>query len=237
MKNHEWVDGKLLQTNKKYSHLKQKQKDKIYEWMYAAFKDAFQQDGRYSGKEQDEIILANVMSNIRAAEIWIPEYEVEKHYKGVKNKLNKRYKMECVRAQSLLVTIEPLDTPLTVCKVVDYSQIDISQPFCFTGATDEELSLVCPTELVPGNTTDRDDGWRVFRIVGTLDFALIGILAGIAEVLAANDIGIFAVSTYNTDYILTKEENYEKALNVLRGAGYSIQGQEIRGTNLLKSEQ
>ena len=81
---------------------------------------------------------------------------------------------------------------------------------------------MCPTDIVPENTTDRDDGWRVFRIVGTLDFSLIGILAGISGILASNEIGIFAVSTYNTDYILTKEDNYEKALNVLRGSGYAI---------------
>ena len=76
--------------------------------------------------------------------------------------------------------------------------------------------------MVPGNTTDRDDGWCAFRIVGVLDFSLVGILAGISEVLAANKIGLFAVSTYNTDYILTKEENFESALNVLKSAGYTI---------------
>ena len=77
---------------------------------------------------------------------------------------------------------------------------------------------------MPENTTDRDDGWRAFRIVGTLDFSLIGILARISKILAANEIGIFAISTYNTDYILTKEDNYEKALNVLKVSGYTIKG-------------
>jgi len=120
------------------------------------------------------------------------------------------------------IIIEPLDLNLSVCKVVDYSQIDISQPFCFTGSTDEEFSLVCPTEMVPGNTTERDDGWRAFRIVGVLDFSLVGILAGISAVLAENKIGLFAVSTYNTDYILTKAENFDSALDVLKSAGYSF---------------
>jgi len=120
------------------------------------------------------------------------------------------------------IIIEPLDLNLSVCKVVDYSQIDISQPFCFTGSTDEEFSLVCPTEMVPGNTTERDDGWRAFRIVGVLDFSLVGILAGISAVLAKNKIGLFAVSTYNTDYILTKAENFDSALDVLKSAGYSF---------------
>ena len=124
--------------------------------------------------------------------------------------------------QTASITIEPLEPELSVCKVEDYSQIDICQPFCFTGSTDEEFSLVCPTEMVPANTTERDDGWRAFRIVGVLDFSLIGILAGISSVLAENKIGLFAVSTFNTDYILTKEEHFERALDVLRNAGYII---------------
>ena len=124
--------------------------------------------------------------------------------------------------QTASITIEPLKPELSVCKVEDYSQIDICQPFCFTGSTDEEFSLVCPTEMVPANTTERDDGWRAFRIVGVLDFSLIGILAGISSVLAENKIGLFAVSTFNTDYILTKEEHFERALDVLRNAGYII---------------
>ncbi len=125
-------------------------------------------------------------------------------------------------SQTIAITIEPLDVNLSVCKVEDYSQVDICQPFCFTGSTDEEFSLVCPTDIVPGNTTDRDDGWRAFRIVGVLDFSLVGILAGISEILAENKIGLFAVSTYNTDYILTKAENFERALEVLKSAGYTI---------------
>lgn len=120
------------------------------------------------------------------------------------------------------ITIEPLNVNLSVCKVEDYSQVDICQPFCFTGSTDEEFSLVCPTDMVPANTTERDDGWCAFRIVGVLDFSLVGILAGISEILAENKIGLFAVSTYNTDYILTKAENFERALEVLKSAGYTI---------------
>ena len=99
------------------------------------------------------------------------------------------------------VVLEPLDSRFSVCKVDDYSGVDLSQPFCFIGATDEENSLVCPEGLVPGNTTERDDGWKGLRIVGQLDFSLIGILARISKILASNEIGIFAVSTYNTDYI------------------------------------
>ena len=124
------------------------------------------------------------------------------------------------------VTLEPLNIPFSVCKVTDYTGINIDQPFVFTGRTDEEKSLVCPTEQAPENTLVRDDGWRAFRICGELDFSLIGILAGISKILAENAIGIFAISTYNTDYILTKEKNFEKAIKVLADAGYEIDSNE-----------
>ena len=120
------------------------------------------------------------------------------------------------------VILEPMKIPFSVCKVEDYSGIDIDQPFVFTGRTDQEKSLVCPTDTVPDNALVRDDGWRAFRICGELDFSLIGILAGISKILADNAIGIFAISTYNTDYILTKEENFDKALKVLADAGYQV---------------
>ena len=75
---------------------------------------------------------------------------------------------------------------------------------------------------ITGNVLVRDDGWRAFRIQGILDFSLIGILAGIATLLAEAKISIFAVSTYNTDYVLIKSEHFDRALQVLSGAGYQI---------------
>ena len=113
---------------------------------------------------------------------------------------------------------------LTVCKVADIADIDLSREFYFIGRTDEEISLVCRTEDTPVNTTEREDGWRSFRICGVLDFSLIGILSRISGILADNGIGIFAVSTYNTDYILVKDENYDKAVRVLSEAGYRMEG-------------
>ncbi|MBQ7500819.1 MAG: ACT domain-containing protein [Clostridia bacterium] len=110
----------------------------------------------------------------------------------------------------------------SICKVVDFSRIDIYGDLCFIAVTDEERSLVCPTKNVPDNTLKRDDGWKAFRIEGELDFSLVGILAGISGLLSENGIGLFAVSTYNTDYILTKAENYERALTVLSRNGYEI---------------
>lgn len=120
--------------------------------------------------------------------------------------------------------LKVIDKEFSVCKVSDFSEIDTGQPYIFTGSTDEERSLVCPAELVPGNTIERNDGWRAFRIEGVLDFSLIGILSKISTCLADNGIGIFAISTFNTDYVLTKENDFSKAIEVLELAGYTIKG-------------
>ena len=119
--------------------------------------------------------------------------------------------------------LKTIEYQLSVCKVSGVSDIDLAADFYFVGKTDEELSLVCRTEDVPENTLEREDGWRAFRIQGVLDFSLIGILSKISGILAEHEIGIFAVSTYNTDYILVKEENFEEALRVLSLEGYVIQ--------------
>ena len=118
--------------------------------------------------------------------------------------------------------IEVLARDFTVCKVTDYSGVRLSDRFCFVGKTDEENSLVCETSCVPSNTTERADGWRALRIAGTLDFALVGILADLSAVLAREKIGIFAVSTYNTDYILLKKDRIDDAVRALEAAGYTV---------------
>jgi len=118
--------------------------------------------------------------------------------------------------------LKVINEEFTVCKLKDYSQIDISEPFVFTGSTDEEKSLVCPTRLVPSEVIERSDGWKALRIEGILDFSLIGIIAKISAVLADSGIGIFVVSTFNTDYILTQADRFEMALRLLSDAGYCI---------------
>ena len=115
-----------------------------------------------------------------------------------------------------------MEYDLTVCKVPDISKIDMTAGFCFIGKTDEEISLVCKTEDTPAETIKRDDGWKCFRIQGTLDFSLTGILSKLSGILADHKIGIFAISTYNTDYILVKAENFDRALKVLESEGYTI---------------
>lgn len=113
------------------------------------------------------------------------------------------------------IKIKAIGGDFSVCKVKDYSKVNLDAEFCFKGKTDEEKSLVCLTEDGPDNTIEREDGWKAFRIEGILDFSLIGILSQISALLAENEIGIFAISTYNTDYILVKEKNYLKAKELL----------------------
>ena len=108
---------------------------------------------------------------------------------------------------------------LTVCQVSSLNAISFCDDLFFIGKTDEELSLVCKTASAPATALKREDGWRGFRITGVLDFSLIGVLSKISTILAEHEIGVFAVSTYNTDYILVKQENLEKAVAALTENG------------------
>ena len=122
------------------------------------------------------------------------------------------------------MVLKRIEHDFSVCKVSDFSQANLDAEYCFIGKTDEERSVVCLTQDVPSNTIARDDGWKAFRIQGELDFSLIGILSKISGILADNGIGIFAVSTYNTDYVMTKEEHFDRALQALSQAGYTVVG-------------
>ena len=124
------------------------------------------------------------------------------------------------KEESLQLQVIP--ETFSICQVENYRGIDIDQPFVFTGRTDEEKSLVCPVSMVPESTLDRSDGWKMFRICGQLDFSLIGILAELSSVFAKAEIGIFAISTYNTDYVLVKDKDYRKAIKALDRAGYRV---------------
>lgn len=133
---------------------------------------------------------------------------------GVPLSLDKDEYEEVAEEEKSLIEMEMIDGDFSVCKVTDYSMVDLDAPYCFIGKTDEEKSLVCLSEQVPANVTEREDGWKAFRIKGILDFSLIGILSKVTGLLAEEKIGIFAISTYNTDYILTKD--WEKTVEVFK---------------------
>lgn len=111
----------------------------------------------------------------------------------------------------------------TVCQPKLPADVPVGDDFWFLAKTDEELSLVCRTESVPGEILKSEPGWRMLRVEGVLEFSLTGILARLSGVLADAGVPIFAVSTYNTDYILIKTTSLAAALNALRRAGYGIE--------------
>ena len=85
-----------------------------------------------------------------------------------------------------------------------------------------ELSIVSAASTVPPGV-QCEAGWRAFKIAGPLDFALTGILASIAVPLAAAGVSIFAISTYDTDYVLVKENKVEEAVRALEKAGHRVE--------------
>ncbi len=87
--------------------------------------------------------------------------------------------------------------------------------------TRDELSIVCPERFVPPDIKS-ERGWRAFQVQGQLDFSLVGILAAIAAPLAQAGVSIFALSTFDTDYVLVKEDTLEDATHALEQAGFLV---------------
>jgi hypothetical protein len=87
--------------------------------------------------------------------------------------------------------------------------------------TADELSIVCSQINIPSDLKCETD-WRILKVVGPLDFSLIGILSSISTILAHNKISIFAISTFDTDYILVKDKDIENAINALLNANYEV---------------
>lgn len=112
---------------------------------------------------------------------------------------------------------------LSVYQVESFQDIDTSVKPLFIAQVDDEISVVSPTDSVPGLTLQREDDWRAFKFSEQLDFALVGVLARASTLLAEADISIFAVSTYLTDYVLVKSTCFDKAITVLVDNGYQIE--------------
>ena len=91
------------------------------------------------------------------------------------------------------------------------------------GWTDEELSLVCEEAHVPDDMRCQR-GWRMFKLQGPFDFALTGILKAVLDPLAAAGVGIFALSTFDTDYVLVQDHHLDLALQAFREHGHRVSG-------------
>jgi hypothetical protein len=87
--------------------------------------------------------------------------------------------------------------------------------------TAEEVSVVCPEKLVPKDVRS-ERGWRALRVAGVIDLSVIGLLAGLTAPLAEAGISVFAISTYDTDYLLVREHDLERAIELLRNAGHLL---------------
>lgn len=120
--------------------------------------------------------------------------------------------------------IRLLQGTYAVCQIKDTENIlncfDEKDFFSIT-KTEDEISVVMLQDKISSDVKVEKD-WRILKVEGTLDFSLIGILAKISGILAKNSISIFVISTFNTDYILVKEEKVEKAILVLSKEGYEI---------------
>jgi hypothetical protein len=121
-------------------------------------------------------------------------------------------------------TLVSLEGAYAVCRLDADAPLPVGLargPFLSITRTAEELSLVCREEAVPeGARCER--GWRCLRVAGTLDFALVGVLATLLSPLADAGVSVFAVSSFDTDYLLIKQADFRRAAEVLRRAGHAI---------------
>ena len=113
---------------------------------------------------------------------------------------------------------------LAVCRLAAGTQPPVwasTGSFFSITVTDEEVSVVCPTDLVPPDlATERS--WRCLTVDGPLDFSLVGVLAAISSCLARADVSLFVISTFDTDHILVAESDLERAVSALREAGHAV---------------
>ena len=119
--------------------------------------------------------------------------------------------------------LQIIEGKFSVCKVENLRAVNFNVPWLFVGKTDAEISVVCLTVDVPHATLAREDGWRAFRVKGSMAFGLVGVLSRITGTLAAAGIAVFAVSTFDTDYVLVKAERFEAALCALAAEGFAVE--------------
>ena len=126
--------------------------------------------------------------------------------------------------RNVQLTLSVLEDSFSVCRLVPDAAIPRWVPtkglVSITRTTDE-LSIVCPSRVVPDTVqTERD--FRVLKIEGPFDFSLTGILLAVIGPLAEVGISIFAVSTYDTDYVLVKRKDLKQAVSVLCTFGHTV---------------
>lgn len=125
---------------------------------------------------------------------------------------------------NVVLSISVLEDRVAVCRFDPQEDIPgwvLGCPFYSITRSADELSVICNEENVPEGVRCARD-WRVLKLDGPLDLALIGVLASVLDPLAAEGISILSVGTYDTDYIMVKTGQYERAIAVLAAAGHRI---------------
>ncbi|HZW03140.1 MAG TPA: ACT domain-containing protein [Anaerolineaceae bacterium] len=126
--------------------------------------------------------------------------------------------------ESSPLTLTLLPEQLGVCRLPPDAEIPDwawNGPVQSVTRTAEELSVVCAAAGVPDGVR-AECGWRALKVEGPLDFSLVGVLASLAGTLAAVEVSIFVLSTFDTDYLLVKAESLETAVEALRAAGCRV---------------
>lgn len=120
--------------------------------------------------------------------------------------------------------LQTLKERLAVCRIEPRAEFPgwvWGASFFSLTRTAEELSIVCPEQCVPAGVAC-EGGWRALKLEGPFDFGEVGVMVSVAEPLAEAGISIFTISTYDTDYVLVKEEQLERAASTLRERGHRI---------------
>jgi hypothetical protein len=122
------------------------------------------------------------------------------------------------------VTVVLVDGIFAVCKLTPETPIPswtTAGDFFTISRTADELSVVCREDAVPeGIAAER--GWRCFRVGGTMPFSVVGVIASLTAPLAEAGISVFAISTFDTDYLLVKEKDLSGAVETLRAKGHNV---------------
>jgi len=125
--------------------------------------------------------------------------------------------------------LRALPEPLAICRLpadADVPPWAVTARFFSVTRTEDELSVVCPESVLPKVLPPeirREAGWRALKIQGPLDFSLTGVLASLVSPLAEAGIPIFALSTFDTDYLLLRAEQLEAVIETLRAAGHRVE--------------
>lgn len=122
------------------------------------------------------------------------------------------------------LALRPLPGEYAVCRLdpaADVPAWALGGAFFSVSRSADELSVLCESARVPDGVR-AEHGWRGLSLVGPFDFALTGILAAVLNPLAAAGVGIFALSTFDTDHVFVKAPQLDAALDALRAAGHTL---------------